>query len=123
VLAYVAGAYVEQGDRTRAEEILSQLRDQHRSGLAVWLSIAMVFDALGRVDEAVDALERSVAEHEPFVWGLSLEGWLRFPNARRSPRFVALLARLGATPHDIARQRRLLREHAMGDQVEPQWLR
>jgi tetratricopeptide (TPR) repeat protein len=111
VLAFLAMVHIESGQPEKAEGILAQLHEQSRSGIAVWLSIGMVLDALGRTDEAMNALERSIADHEPFVWGLALEGWLRFPNARRTARFSSLLARLGARPHDVARQRQLLLEY------------
>ena len=108
VLASVATASNALGDSAKSDQVLATLSEQGRAGVAVWLSIAMVLDALGRGEEAADALERSIDAHEPFVWGLGLEAWLSFPNARRLARFRAILDRLGAKPHDIAGQRQLL---------------
>jgi tetratricopeptide (TPR) repeat protein len=108
VLASVATASIALNDAGTATHILATLDELGRSGVAVGLSMAMVFDALDRPDRAIDALERSIDTHEPFVWAMGLEGWLRFPRARRLPRFQSILKRLGTQPHDIARQRALL---------------
>lgn len=109
-LASIATTNIALGNRVRAEEVLETLREQGRAGVAVWLSIAMVLDSLGRAEEAVDAIEHSIDEHEPFVWAIGLEGWLKFPNARRLPRFRKVYDRLGAHPHDVSGQRALLLE-------------
>ena len=108
MLANTATSSIALGNRARSEEVLATLHDLGRSGVAVWLSIAMILDALGRGDEAADALERAIDAHEPFVWALGLEGWLVFPNARRLPRFQRIFERVGARPHDVPRQRELL---------------
>ena len=55
-------------------------------------------------------IERAFEEREPMMFGLSLEGYLRFNRLRGHPRFERLLHRIGLTHHDIARQQQLLRE-------------
>jgi hypothetical protein len=109
VLAWQALTYVTIGDRTRAENILLDLEAQSRTGVAVSLSIALVRDALGMPEAAIDALEDGYAHREPFIWALNLEGWLTFASSRAHPRFQQLLRKMNAVPHDIPRQRALLR--------------
>ncbi len=108
MLVGIATASIALGDRAKGDEVLATLEAQGRAGVAVWLSVAMVLDALGRADEAADALERAIGAHEPFVWAIGLEAWLRFPNARRLLRFQRILDRVGAKQHDVAGQRALL---------------
>jgi len=108
VLAWQALTYTTIGDRARAENILLDLEAQSRTGVAASLSIALVRDALGMPEAAIDALENGYAHREPFIWALSLEGWLTFASSRAHPRFQQLLRKMNAVPHDIPRQRALL---------------
>ncbi len=109
VRAWQALTYVTIGDRTRAEKILLDLEAQSRTGVAASLSIALVRDALGMTEAAIDALEDGYAHREPFIWALNLEGWLPFASSRAHPRFQQLLHKMNVVPHDIPRQRALLR--------------
>jgi TolB-like protein/Tfp pilus assembly protein PilF len=112
MLASIGTVSISLGDPSRAREVLATLDEQGRAGVAVWLSIAIVRDALGEAEPALKALERSIETHEPFVWALGLENWLKFPNARKLPGFQRLYERTGSKPHDIPRQRELLLAHA-----------
>jgi TolB-like protein/Flp pilus assembly protein TadD len=112
MLASVGTVSVALGNPARAREVLATLHEQGRAGVAVWLSIAIVHDALGEAQPGLDALERSIEAHEPFVWALGLENWLKFPNVRKLPGFSRLYERVGSKPHNIARQRELLLAHA-----------
>ena len=42
-------------------------------------------------------------------WALNLEGWLILASSRAHPRFQQLLRKMNVVPHDIVRQRALLR--------------
>jgi tetratricopeptide (TPR) repeat protein len=113
VLVNVARTSMAIGHTEKGDEVLASLKELGQTGVAVWLSIAMVLDALGRADEALDALGRAIDAHEPFVWAMGLEAWLKFPNARRLPRFQGILDRVGAKAHDVAGQRaRLLAQES-----------
>jgi TolB-like protein/Tfp pilus assembly protein PilF len=112
MLASIGSVSIALGNPKRARDVLGALDEQGRAGVAVWLSIAIVRDALGEAQPALESLERSIEAHEPFVWALGLENWLKFPNARKLPGFHRLFERVGSKPHNIPRQRDLLLAHA-----------
>jgi tetratricopeptide (TPR) repeat protein len=108
VLAWMALTHLAQGDMHRAEALLEEIEAQAGSGVASQLWIGMLRDALGMTEAALDALERAASSHEPFVFGLNLEGWMPFANSRQHPRFRRILRDLRLRPHDVEGQRRLL---------------
>ncbi|MGE5669243.1 MAG: protein kinase domain-containing protein, partial [Betaproteobacteria bacterium] len=109
VLASFGTALVAAGDRTGAEDVAERLEKLAVAGLSIgWLATALVRDALGMIDQALDALEHAARTREPFVQVISLENWLPFANTRRHSRFRALMQTMGVVPHDIPRQRALL---------------
>ena len=116
VLAGLATYCVASGDRERAETVLDRIEKGTREGGTFWLAAALARDALGRVDEAIDALETAFERHEPFAYAIGLEGWLLLSNARATLRFRELMKRNGIVPHDVARQRVLLLEAAAKQQ-------
>jgi TolB-like protein/Tfp pilus assembly protein PilF len=111
---HLAVAHVESRRHDIAESLLTELKALTNAGMAGDLFVALVSDALGRTADALDAVERAIANREPMGWGLGLEKYLAFPHARANPRFETLMRSAGIAPHDVAGQRALLLAHADG---------
>ena len=109
-LAWLGAALAESGNSERATTILRGLEARSAGGeYGLQLYIALIRDALGDVDGALESLERGYDDREPFLTTLACAGWLRFPNTRENPRFKQLLNRLNLPIHDVERQQQLLR--------------
>jgi hypothetical protein len=57
------------------------------------MTLGVVYAALGRTDDALDAIERSVQEHDCWVVALGVEP--AYDALRGNPRFEALVDRVG----------------------------
>jgi len=73
--------------------VLARLEQQRESRYVSPLEFALVYGALGRVDDALTSLERA---YEDRVSDFARVKLLHWPDAvREHPRFIALLKKLG----------------------------
>jgi TolB-like protein/DNA-binding winged helix-turn-helix (wHTH) protein/Flp pilus assembly protein TadD len=87
-------AYAVGGQREEARRILAKLKQQHEKGLVPSGSIAILYGALGELNEAFAWLEKAYHERDPELTYLNVPG-RRFEPLRRDPRFRKLLVRMG----------------------------
>jgi DNA-binding winged helix-turn-helix (wHTH) protein/predicted Zn-dependent protease len=88
-LPLLARAYAECGDTERAEEIYRTLQDMSRTEFVVGFNLATIAVGLGRLEEALDHLERALEKRETAL--LMLRGLPWFRPIARLARFKALL--------------------------------
>ena len=100
VVAYLAKAYVDIGERDRAQALLRELEVRQRDGYVPATALARIHVALGNTDAALDQLERAYAERDVrmavFTASRSLE------SLRAHPRFIALVQRMEAQGGQVA---------------------
>ena len=87
-------AYAVAGQREEARGILAKLKQQHQKGLVPSGSIAILYGALGELNEAFAWLEKAYQEHDPELTYINVPH-RRFEPLRRDPRFGKLLVRMG----------------------------
>ena len=87
-------AYAATGNRQEAQKILSKLKRLHNQGLAPSASIAILYGALGELDEAFVWLDKAYDERDPELTYLKVPG-RRFEPLRHDPRFQNLVRRIG----------------------------
>lgn len=92
--SFLAGAYVEAGQREKAEAVGAELLEDTKNGMGLELAVAMVHDALGRSDEAMDWLEKAYETRSPMLAVVGLD-IMPFNSVRDDPRFHALLEKMG----------------------------
>ena len=95
-LASLALTYAKAGDADAAEGIRAELVARGRTGYVqpFWMATAAL--ATGRLEEALDMVRRSVAEHDPIVlWANRLPEWAPM---REQPAMVELLRELRLAP-------------------------
>jgi DNA-binding winged helix-turn-helix (wHTH) protein/Tfp pilus assembly protein PilF len=88
-LPLLGRAYADCGDAERAEEIYRSLVEMSRTEYVVGFNLATVAVGLGRLEEALQHLERALAKREPALLMLRSLAWFG-PIVQRS-RFKALL--------------------------------
>jgi DNA-binding winged helix-turn-helix (wHTH) protein/Flp pilus assembly protein TadD len=88
-LPLLGRAYADCGDSERAEAIYQKLQEMSRTEYVVGFNLATVAVGLGRLQEALDYLERALAKREPALLMLRSLPWFG-PIAQRA-RFKALL--------------------------------
>jgi tetratricopeptide (TPR) repeat protein len=86
-------AYAAAGKRDDARRILAKLKKQHQRGLAPSGSIAILYGALGELDEAFAWLEKAYEERDPELTYLKVGR--RFEPLRHDARFKQLVHRIG----------------------------
>jgi tetratricopeptide (TPR) repeat protein len=90
--AALGTTYVKMGERAKAEEILESIKSRANSFSSTPIDLALLYDALGKRDEAFSVLEQSFAQHAGDL------GYMRtnpkFDNMRSDPRFADLLRRM-----------------------------
>ena len=87
-------AYAVAGQREEARRILAKFKQQHEKGLVPSGSIAILYGALGELNEAFAWLEKAYQEHDPELTYINVPH-RRFEPLRRDPRFGKLLVRMG----------------------------
>jgi TolB-like protein/DNA-binding winged helix-turn-helix (wHTH) protein/Flp pilus assembly protein TadD len=87
-------AYATAGNREEARRILAKLKKLHERGLVPSGSIAILYGALGELNEAFAWLEKAYEERDPQLTYLKVPG-RRFEPLRHDPRFKKLLLRMG----------------------------
>src|SRR6266852_3893163 len=90
-------AYAAAGKRDDARRILAKLKKQHQRGLAPSGSIAILYGALGELNQAFAWLEKAYEERDPELTYLKVPA-RRFEPLRHDPRFQDLLLRMGLPP-------------------------
>jgi adenylate cyclase len=94
-IAMLGYAYAKSGDEKQALALLEELKslkDQPGRGYAPPLLIAYIHEGLGRVDEALDWLDKAIEERDG--WLLYLNSFPRFESLRGEARFKAIMRRL-----------------------------
>jgi TolB-like protein/DNA-binding winged helix-turn-helix (wHTH) protein/Flp pilus assembly protein TadD len=87
-------AYAAAGKREQARRMLDKLKKLHEKGLAPSGSIAILYGALGQLNEAFAWLEKAYAERDPELTYLKVPG-RRFEPLRHDARFQQLVHRMG----------------------------
>src|SRR5207302_3940087 len=87
-------AYAAAGKRDEARRILDKLKKQHARGLVPSGSIAILYGALGELDQAFAWLEKAYEERDPELTYLKVPG-RRFEPLRHDARFQQLVHRIG----------------------------
>jgi len=87
-------AYAAAGKRDEARRILDKLKKQHERGLVPSGSIAILYGALGELDQAFAWLEKAYEERDPELTYLKVPG-RRFEPLRHDARFQQLVHRIG----------------------------
>ena len=92
-LGYEAVALARAGRMEETRAVLARLEQQRESRYVSPLEFALVYGALGRIDDALTSLERAYEERVSDFARVRLLHW---PDAvREHPRFIALLKKLG----------------------------
>jgi TolB-like protein/DNA-binding winged helix-turn-helix (wHTH) protein/Flp pilus assembly protein TadD len=86
-------AYAAVGKREEARRILAKLRSLQKRGLVPAGSIAILYGALGELNEAFAWLEKAYEERDPQLTYLKVGR--RFEPLRQDPRFRELVLRVG----------------------------
>jgi tetratricopeptide (TPR) repeat protein len=86
-------AYATAGDKKEARRILAKLRTLHERGLVPSGSIAILYGALGDLNEAFVWLEKAYKERDPQL--TYLKAGRRFEPLRHDARFQQLVHRMG----------------------------
>jgi len=87
-------AYATAGNGPEARRILAKLKKLHERGLVPSGSIAILYGALGELNEAFAWLEKAYEERDPQLTYLTVPG-RRFDPLRHDPRFQQLVHRIG----------------------------
>lgn len=103
MLAYLATAYAGGGEMEKAEQQLAELQERAKTQSVFPTSVAFVHMATGRLESAIDWLEKAVEERDSHV--LWLHTSPRWDPVRSHPRFPQLLKRV-PRPASIADPRR-----------------
>ncbi len=80
------------GDRAAAEPYFARLREEFRQRRIPALTVAWVYAAQGRLEEALSVLEQAVAYRDPALLYIKVVPFLE--NLRGQPRFEALLTQM-----------------------------
>jgi len=87
-------AYAVSGNKAEARKILEKLKTLHERGLVPSGSVAILYGALGELDEAFAWLDKAYEERDPELTYLKVPG-RRFEPLRHDPRFQELVQRVG----------------------------
>jgi TolB-like protein/Tfp pilus assembly protein PilF len=91
-LGQLGEAYALAGNAAKAREILRELEERARAGFVSPYHIAYVYTGLGEFDQALDCLERAVAERTGPAY--SIKGSFLLTRLHGHPRFRALLRQM-----------------------------
>ena len=87
-------AYAAAGNQGQAREILAKLKELHQQGLVPSGSIAILYGALGELNEAFAWLDKAYDERDPELTYLKVPG-RRFEPLRHDARYQQLVHRIG----------------------------
>lgn len=91
-IAYESYAAAKLGKREKASGLLNELLERSRKKYVPPYHVAIAYMGLGEREKAMEALERSVAEHDPKVTFIKVER--TWDELRSEPRFAALIKRM-----------------------------
>lgn len=91
VLVRLGQAYALSGDRGAAEQVLRDMERRDRVGYMPASSLAVLHNALGDSEGALDLLEQAYRERDIRMSFLKVDKWR---NLRTQPRFQALMRRM-----------------------------
>ncbi|MEO8440205.1 MAG: hypothetical protein ABI540_08290 [Spartobacteria bacterium] len=94
--AYLGYAYGAAGDRTRALEIMEELKKKAVHGYVPPFNLAIVHLGLGELDRAMDLLEQASADDSQWMMYLKVDRI--FDPLRSHPRFIALMKKENFEP-------------------------
>jgi len=92
VMEVLGSVQAVSGDRTGAEATLEKLKSGNFAGRVSPYSVALIYNALGRKDEALDWLEKGV--HERDTWCVWIKVLVEWQNLKDESRFQKLLAEM-----------------------------
>jgi tetratricopeptide (TPR) repeat protein len=92
ILDLLGQAYLGAGDRAAAERVLAELEERRRRDYAPATSVALLVNALGDTNRALDLLEQGYRERDVRMSFLKVDS--NWKNLRTQPRFQALMRRM-----------------------------
>jgi eukaryotic-like serine/threonine-protein kinase len=92
-LGALAHAYAGAGQPREAERVIEQLHAMGKQRYTSPYNLAVAYMGLGRIDEALTALEAALDEHNAWIWFMPVDP--RFDRLRLDARFEPLVARYG----------------------------
>jgi serine/threonine-protein kinase len=92
-VANLAMALAFIGNTDEAERLLASLEQRARSEWISKMTLGVVYAALGRSDDAITAISRSIDDRDCWVVALGVEP--AYDSLRGNPRFEALVERVG----------------------------
>jgi len=95
-LAFEGYAHAKAGRRSQACALLKKLLEMQKSKYVPLQNIALIYNALDQPGEALNWLERAVAQRDSKLVFLKVEP--KWKNLRTEPRFSALLRRINLLP-------------------------
>ena len=101
-VAYLGTVYAAIGDRSRADEILAELKNRSQNEYIHANWIAQIHAVLDEKDKAFEWLEKALIERAPIIGTIALKtypGWV-YNSLRDDSRFQDLLCRLGMQDRD-----------------------
>lgn len=93
ILGALGQAYALDGKPDEARALLAQLAETAQRRFVPWTAMALIHAGLGEVDRGLDWLERACERHDLQVSALKVHPG--YDALRPSPRFAALLKRIG----------------------------
>jgi hypothetical protein len=93
-LPLLGRAFAQCGERSRAEQIYSSLREMAKTEFIVSWNLALVAVGLGQLDQGMAHLERAFEEREPPLLFLKSLPW--FPQIADRSRFKEILGAIGS---------------------------
>ena len=102
MVANLALGLAQLGHRTEAEELLAGLEKRARTDYVTPMTLGVVYGALGRTDDALAAIERSVEQRDCWVIALGVEP--AYDSLRGNPRFEALVDQVGLVDRSAPRR-------------------
>lgn len=91
LLGFLGYTYAGLGDRTRAVEILDELRERSKHSYVPAYSMALIHSRLGQLDEAFEHLDKASMERNQWLSWLNVAP--EFDSLRLDPRFETLVRR------------------------------
>jgi len=96
-LSGLAAAHARAGNRAEAMKLLAQLKKMSAARHVAPFDIAVVYNALGERDQALDWLEKAYLDQSEMM--LFLEIYPPVADLRGAPRFQELVRRVGVSPN------------------------
>jgi Flp pilus assembly protein TadD len=99
ILDMLGQAYLLAGDRAAAERVLADLEARRQRGYVPATSVALLVNALGDTNRALDLLEQAYRERDVRMSFLLRDS--NWDNLRTQPRFRALQQRMGLEDRSV----------------------